>query len=390
MSLDDLNDPVMRRLRTRRLSLPNLQTLILRRTKTMELLDYLETPILANMDVGFYNVNALDTQFSPAIFTNFLDSSRCIELKCLSLRECHVNAEDLSSIIGRLPYLRRLTLEKFQVLPKERFWASLIPDPMTKTGPLPLLETLEILSVPYIYSPGDDGLYQCMISRPAFLPNVLAFSGKVCRIMPLGASITFGVGSSQGNGYRDDLYNLLEQDGNTVNMVGNNPATQSTFKDKDTEGWPGFVIDQVYDKMSISMPTNRPNIATILVGTNDMTQNLNVDGAPGRLSRLIRGVLDFPPLTLVVVSTLPPNANAGAQQRILNYNAAIPGVVQQFVNEGRSVVFADCGRMVGIPDLVDGTHPNDAAYERIGRCFYEAILYADTNGWIFPVQGPAP
>ncbi|KAF5319023.1 hypothetical protein D9611_012663 [Ephemerocybe angulata] len=228
------------------------------------------------------------------------------------------------------------------------------------------------------------------IAVASFTPSTLAFTNKVCRIMPLGASITFGVGSSQGNGYRDDLYNFLEQDGNTVNMVGNNPATKSTFKDKDTEGWPGDVIDQVYDKMVISMPRNRPNIATILVGTNDMTQNLNVGGAPGRLSRLIRGVLDFPPLTLVVVSTLPPNANAGAQQRILNYNAAIPGVVQQFVNEGRSVVFADCGRVVGISDLVDGTHPNDAAYERIGRCFYEEILYADTKGWIFPVQGPAP
>ncbi|EAU90995.1 lipolytic enzyme [Coprinopsis cinerea okayama7 len=222
------------------------------------------------------------------------------------------------------------------------------------------------------------------------LPNALAFTGKTCRIMPLGASITFGVGSSQGNGYRDDLYNLLARDGNTVNMVGNNPATGSTFHDKDTEGWPGLIIDEVFCKMRESMPRNRPNIATILVGTNDMTRNIDVINAPSRLSHLIGGVLNFPPQTLVVVSSLPPNRDAAANARINAFNAAIPGVVQHWVNQGRSVVFADCGRLVSVNELPDGTHPNDAAYERIGRCFYDAIVGADSRGWIWPVQGPPP
>ncbi|TFK21557.1 FG-GAP repeat domain-containing protein [Coprinopsis marcescibilis] len=224
----------------------------------------------------------------------------------------------------------------------------------------------------------------------AFLPNAFAFTGKTCRIMPLGASITYGKGSSQGNGYRDDLYNLLARDGNVVNMVGNNPAIGSTFHDIDTEGWPGFKIAEVDAKMRISMPRNRPNIATILVGTNDMSANDDVGNAPARLGRLIDGVLDFPPLTLVVVSTLPPNANPATNARINTYNAAIPGVVQQRINAGRSVVFADCGRVVGMGDIPDGIHPNDAAYERIGRCFYDAIVFADSRGWIFPVDGAPP
>ena len=173
-------------------------------------------------------------------------------------------------------------------------------------------------------------------------------------------------------------------------MVGNHPAVDSTFKDKDTEGWPGFIIDQVLEKMRISMPRNRPNIVTLLVGTNDMTGNVDPAGAPARLGRIIDEVLDFPPLTLVVVSSLPANSNPVADGRINAYNAAIPGVVQQRVNAGRSVVFADCGRTVGIPDLVDGTHPNDGGYERIGRCFYDAIVAAERRGWLFPVDGPPP
>lgn len=173
-------------------------------------------------------------------------------------------------------------------------------------------------------------------------------------------------------------------------MVGNRPATQSTFHDKDTEGWSGANIDFVAARMRESMPRNRPNIATILVGTNDMTGNQDVANAPARLGRLIDDLLNFPPLTLVIVSSLPANADPHAQTRIHAYNAALPGVVQARVNAGRSVIFADCGRMVGVPDLVDGTHPNDAAYERIGRCFYDAINEGERRGWLFPVQGPPP
>jgi lysophospholipase L1-like esterase len=173
-------------------------------------------------------------------------------------------------------------------------------------------------------------------------------------------------------------------------MVGQNPAAGSTFKDKDTEGWPGAIIDEVAAKMRISMPINRPNIATVLCGTNDMTRNIDVGNAPARMGKLIDDLLNFPPLTMVVVSSLPANANQQAQARINAYNAALPGVAQQRVNAGRWVLFADCGRSVGVNDLVDGTHPNDAAYERIGKCFYDAIVEGERRGWLAAVQGPAP
>lgn len=41
------------------------------------------------------------------------------------------------------------------------------------------------------------------------------------RILPLGASITFGERSSDGNGYRNELKNLLEKSHFKVEMVGN-------------------------------------------------------------------------------------------------------------------------------------------------------------------------
>ncbi|KAJ7159706.1 FG-GAP repeat domain-containing protein [Mycena filopes] len=224
----------------------------------------------------------------------------------------------------------------------------------------------------------------------ALCPSAYAagFSGKTTRIMPLGASITFGIGSTDGNGYRADLYNLLAADGNTVNMVGSQKG--GTFFDPDNEGYPGFVISQVDTKALAAMPVQRPNVVTLLVGTNDMVQNLDPAGAPARLTKLIEDVLDAPPLTLVLVSTLPPNANTATNALINTYNAAIPAVVKSFTDAGRSVVFVDCHSVIAVGDLVDGTHPNDAGYARMAGLFYNGLQQAFAKGWIWDVDGAPP
>ncbi|KAJ7159679.1 lipolytic enzyme [Mycena filopes] len=224
----------------------------------------------------------------------------------------------------------------------------------------------------------------------ALCPSAYAagFSGKTTRIMPLGASITFGTGSTDGNGYRADLYNLLAADGNTVNMVGSQKG--GTFLDPDNEGYPGFIISQVDAKGVAAMPVQRPNVVTLLVGTNDALQNVDPAGAPARLTKTIQDVLDAPPLTLVLVSTLPPNANAAANALINTYNAALPAVVKNFTDAGRSVILVDSHSVVAVGDLVDGTHPNDAAYARIAGVFYTGLQQAFANGWIFDVDGAPP
>ncbi|KAF7326059.1 Lipolytic enzyme [Mycena kentingensis (nom. inval.)] len=218
--------------------------------------------------------------------------------------------------------------------------------------------------------------------------NAAGFSGQRLRIMPLGASITFGVASTNGNGYREPLYNLLIADGNEVQMVGS--QVNGTMESPWSEGYPGFVIKQVLDKSNAAMPVQNPNIVTILVGTNDMLQDADVGNAPARLTTLIQSVLDAPAMTLVVVSTIPPTANAATNARVNAYNAAIPGVVDKFIAAGRSVVFVDCHAAVPVGDLADGVHPVDAGYERMGRVFYDGIQAAFAKGWVFAVQGADP
>lgn len=63
------------------------------------------------------------------------------------------------------------------------------------------------------------------------------------RIMALGASVTFGIGSTTGDSYRKDLRDLLVGDGNEVSFVGS--LRNGNFSDNAVQAVPGFVIEQI-------------------------------------------------------------------------------------------------------------------------------------------------
>ncbi|KAK6985109.1 FG-GAP repeat domain-containing protein [Favolaschia claudopus] len=204
------------------------------------------------------------------------------------------------------------------------------------------------------------------------------FAGKSCRIMPLGASVTYAKGSTDGNGYGGTLYNLLYTDRNDVDMVGSQKG--GNMSDPDKEGYNGFVISEINAKGNIAMPIYQPNIVAIVAGTNNMKRDIDATDAPNRCARCV--VRD----PVVVVSTLHPNADPPPEERILAFNAVLPDLVQSFVDGGKPVFLVDSHAVIAIGDLVDGTHPNDAGYARMGKVFYDGIQEAYRKGWIFDIE----
>jgi hypothetical protein len=64
------------------------------------------------------------------------------------------------------------------------------------------------------------------------------------KIMPLGDSITDGVGSSSGaGGYRDDLYQLLTNNGVSFDFVGS--INDGVSPDPDHEGHDGATAEDI-------------------------------------------------------------------------------------------------------------------------------------------------
>ncbi|KAI1657216.1 carbohydrate esterase family 3 protein [Daldinia decipiens] len=236
------------------------------------------------------------------------------------------------------------------------------------------------LALPTPASPNDHGI----LPRDALKPRAKGFgNGIPLRIMPLGASITFGFGSSDNNGYRKDIRDKIEANGNKVNMVGNNPS--GSMKDNDTEGWKSYTVDQVHDKANVSVPKYKPNVILVNVGTNDCVQNKDLPNAGKRLQSLLASLYAESPKATVVLSTLLVNKNPDVQARVDDYNAQLRRVAAQLQSSNKRLVLVDMqGRDgPGLDDLnSDGTHPGDAGYRKMADVFYDGLKDADRRDYL--------
>ncbi|WP_233636001.1 GDSL-type esterase/lipase family protein [Hymenobacter setariae] len=201
------------------------------------------------------------------------------------------------------------------------------------------------------------------------------------RVMPLGASITQGLRSSDGNGYRANLYKGLDDlTSGSLDFVGR--KQDGTASDPDNEGYVGARIDQIAAKGDCALPAYKPNLVTIIAGTNDMAQNFQVAGAGARLGKLIDEVLRYSPRATVLVEKIPPNTIDDAiNRRITAYNNSLPVIIQAHSNAGQYVLLLDPA--LGPADVgPDHIHPTDDGYAKIADKFLEGTQRAAALGWL--------
>lgn len=205
--------------------------------------------------------------------------------------------------------------------------------------------------------------------------------GIQLRVLPLGASIVYGLTSTDGDGFRYGLRNQLVYNGNPVNMIGSVQA--GTMVDNDCEGWPGYVITQVAEKAELDIPS-QPNLVILHVGTNDCLQSIDIQNAGSRLGTLIDRLFDTIPGVTIVTSTLLPNGNSVGQSNINIYNSQIPGLVQDRQEAGKQITYVDfSSSYFSLSDLgPDGTHPTDAGYLKMAEVWYQGIQVAAAQGWL--------
>ena len=199
--------------------------------------------------------------------------------------------------------------------------------------------------------------------------------------MPLGDSITWGVGSPSGNSYRGFLWNQLTAEGHALDFVGS--GRNGTMSDPDNEGHSGWRIDQIAGIADSVLARYRPNVVTLEIGTNDLNGNYQIPTAPDRLRALIDQIVRDAPDATVLVGTVIVSTSGTEEANRPAFNAKLPGIVQAEQAAGKHVRLVDMSALTSA-DLSDSLHPNDNGFRKMADAFNAGVQAADAAGWIKP------
>lgn len=200
--------------------------------------------------------------------------------------------------------------------------------------------------------------------------------------MPLGASVTFGVGSSTGNSYRKDLRDMLVAAGQTVDFVG--ASANGDFADNQVEATPGFVIEQIAGLAGDAVPQFLPNVVLLDAGTNNCNQGGTVPDAGANVTAMINDVFARSPGATVVLAQLLVNKVAEQDACRVDVNSQYAALAAEMTAQGSRLVLVDMRGPDGptVDELADERHPNDAGYQKMANVWFQGIQQAITSGFI--------
>lgn len=197
-------------------------------------------------------------------------------------------------------------------------------------------------------------------------------TSDVCTILPLGDSITFGVG--YGGGYRVELFRRALADAKQITFSGslsNGPdMVDGAPFPKQNEGHSGWKIDQLLPLIPAPALQKVPHIILLMIGTNDIAQNDDLENAPERLAGLLDALVMHAPDALIVVGKLIP---FGRSMAVPTYNDALAALIEERAQAKEHVMLVDQFTDFPSSELGDGVHPNQQGYERMAGVWYDAI-----------------
>lgn len=221
-------------------------------------------------------------------------------------------------------------------------------------------------------------------SAPASTRTASAAAPAPLRLMPLGNSITWGIGSPSGNSYRGFLWNKLAAEGHDLDFVGS--VRNGPMSDPDNEGHSGWRIDQIAGIADSVLARYRPNVVTLEIGTNDLNGNYEVPTAADRMSALIDQIVRDAPDATVLVGTVIISTSSTEEATRPAFNQKVADLVQAKRAAGKHVRLVDMGAL-NAADLSDALHPNDNGFSKMADAFNAGVQAADADGWIkAPVQ----
>jgi autotransporter-associated beta strand protein len=227
------------------------------------------------------------------------------------------------------------------------------------------------------------------------------------KIMPLGDSITYGFNGTNA-GYRGLLYSALSPVAPNFQYVGSsvvNPGSlpASPVDQRHNEGHSSYTINDVSNNLDgfdnarflqYGGPERNPNgghwfdgipnirdpiypdVITMMIGTNDVT---NLTGIDTRLQDLIAKITTMRPSAKLLVAKISPLPDFQAAME--TYNGIVENQVAGFQAAGKQVYLVDM--RTGFPANgldPDRVHPNDIGFTFMTSRWYDGIFAAFASG----------
>ena len=198
-------------------------------------------------------------------------------------------------------------------------------------------------------------------------------------IMPLGDSITLGVYSEIGGGYRRFLDFLLNGAGYNFDFTGSLSSGPFDF-DNDHEGHLGWEVDEIRDNIYGWLVDNPAEIILLHIGTNDIRHSQNVTDIVTELEQLLDNIdqyeidsgSDITVFLSLIINVADPNSQQGADTSL--YNDLITSMAQTRTANGDSIILVDQEPALIYPDdLADSVHPNDSGYEKMANTWFDEL-----------------
>ncbi|WP_305788623.1 SGNH/GDSL hydrolase family protein [Symbioplanes lichenis] len=210
------------------------------------------------------------------------------------------------------------------------------------------------------------GVNASLPAAASSLPAVASFVPT--KVMPLGDSITRGVGSPTMSSYRPGLEQRLIRGGLEINYVGS--QSDGTGGDNQHEGHGGWTIDELSARLDGWLATYEPDVVLVHAGTN----NIRLGEGPYTTARKLSGLLDqirrARPGAQIFVAQIATSRVPREASDDRSYNRLIPTIVAQKQDGNMTVV--DQSSVTGI-DLHDLRHPNDFGYAKMAWNWYRAM-----------------
>lgn len=226
------------------------------------------------------------------------------------------------------------------------------------------------------------GVAARQVPAPAPAPAPVPAAAVPLRIMPLGASVTFGTGSSTGDSYRKDLRDQLVAAGQTVNFVGE--FQNGNFTNRQVEATPGFVINQIANSSAATVPKFLPNLVLLDAGTNNCNAGVAVPDAGANVSSLIGSIYAQSPGSTVILASVLVNKVPAQEACRVDVNNQYSALAAQLTAQGAKFVMVDMRSPEGptVNDLADTRHPNDVGYQKMANIWMQGIQQVIAKGFI--------